>query len=84
MTTEAYRLTLKKNNIKDIRIDLGWSQGQLAKQAHITKTTVRHAEAGEVILRLTARAIWNALNRGRKEQGMSPWEWNEDEWNLRD
>lgn len=79
---EAQPLT--KEKVGNVRADLGWSQNDLAKRASVSKTTVFRAETGQVILRLKARAIWNALNRGRGEQGLDALPFDDLDWNLRD
>jgi transcriptional regulator with XRE-family HTH domain len=51
-------------NLRKLRIDLGWSQPKLASEAGITKQAVANAEKGNEVFPTTAKAIADALSRG--------------------
>jgi transcriptional regulator with XRE-family HTH domain len=50
--------------LKKYRIDLGWSNTRLAREAGITRPAVRQAEEGKPIQAETAKSIADALSRG--------------------
>jgi DNA-binding XRE family transcriptional regulator len=50
--------------LREYRLNLGWSQNRLAKEADLTGQAVRNAEVGRVIRPDTAKAIADALARG--------------------
>lgn len=50
--------------IEDYRIQLGWSQAELARKADIDINTLKRAINGEQVFKHTAGAIAAALSRG--------------------
>lgn len=53
----------QKRTLKDLRINLGWSPGRLAKEAGITYYAVTNAESGRAIRAITAKAIADTLSK---------------------
>jgi transcriptional regulator with XRE-family HTH domain len=49
--------------LKKLRIGLGWSSNELARQARIDASTVRSAERGFLISASSAKAIAHALSK---------------------
>lgn len=49
--------------LREYRIELGWTQNQLAQEARIARSAVRKAESGEVIRPASAKAIADAFSR---------------------
>jgi len=56
--------------LREYRVNLGWSQNQLAKEAGIAPSTVKLAEEGAPVRARTAKALADALSRayGREIQ----------------
>ena len=50
--------------LREYRVNLGWSQNQLAKEAGLSPSIVKRAEDGAPILPRTARSLADALSRG--------------------
>jgi DNA-binding XRE family transcriptional regulator len=50
-------------NLREYRIELGWSINKLAHEAGITRQSAASAENGQPIKAETARAIADALSR---------------------
>lgn len=49
--------------LREYRIELGWTQNQLAQEAGIARSAVRNAESGGVIRPVSAKAIADALSK---------------------
>lgn len=49
--------------LREYRVNLGWSQNELAKEAGIPQQTVKRAEDGDPIQARTAKAIADALSK---------------------
>lgn len=49
--------------LREYRVNLGWSQNELAKEAGISPSIVKRAEDGQPIQARTAKAIADALSR---------------------
>ena len=49
--------------LREYRINLGWSQNELAKAARISPSIVKRAEDGEPIQARTAKALADALSK---------------------
>lgn len=49
--------------LREYRIDLGWSQFELANEAGIARSAVVNAESGNSITARSAKAIADALSR---------------------
>ena len=50
--------------LREYRVNLGWSQNQLAKEAGISPSIVKRAEDGAPVQARTAKALADALSRG--------------------
>jgi len=50
-------------NLRDYRIELGWSINKLAQEAGITRKSAANAEDGQPIKAETAKAIADTLSR---------------------
>jgi transcriptional regulator with XRE-family HTH domain len=48
--------------LKDLRIDLGWTQSDLATAADVSKSVVSQAESGQRIMPKKAKAIADAFS----------------------
>ena len=53
----------EKLDLRELRINLGLNQSQLAREANITRITAASAEKGRSISPNTAKAITDAINR---------------------
>ena len=51
------------SSLREYRVNLGWSQNRLAKEAGISPAIVKRAEDGEPIQASTAKALADALSR---------------------
>ncbi len=49
--------------LRELRVNLGWSQNELAKQAGISPSIVKRAEGGAPVQARTAKALADALSR---------------------
>lgn len=49
--------------LREYRVNLGWSQHQLAKEAGISPSIVKRAEDGAPVQARTAKALADALSR---------------------
>jgi DNA-binding XRE family transcriptional regulator len=54
--------------LKQYRINAGFSQARLAREAGLSRDAVRNAEAGDPVRAETARAIVDALNKKLEEK----------------
>ncbi|MFL5625929.1 MAG: helix-turn-helix domain-containing protein [Ktedonobacteraceae bacterium] len=80
MTTEAVQV----NNMKlsDARAQLLLTQRGLAQKANVSPTVVSNAENGYPIRRLSAHAIFNALNDERSARNLPPLGFKQIEWKI--
>ncbi len=49
--------------LKELRINLGWTQSALADKAGVGQTAIRHAEDGKPVRATTAKAITEVLSK---------------------
>ena len=49
--------------LRELRVNLGWSQNELAKEAGISPSIVKRAEDGAPIHARTAKALADALSK---------------------
>jgi transcriptional regulator with XRE-family HTH domain len=50
--------------LREYRVNLGWSQNHLAREAGISPSIVKRAEEGAPVQARTAKALADALSRG--------------------
>lgn len=49
--------------LREYRVNLGWSQNELAREARISASIIKRAEDGDPIQARTAKAIADALSK---------------------
>ncbi len=75
-------ILMTSTSLEALRTELGLKQGQLAKAAGVTQSTISLLENSEQAPTLrTARKIWEAINRLRAEKGLSRLGFEEIDWN---
>ena len=73
---------LRKMRVSNARAELQLTQAQLAQLAHVARSVVFSAEKGQVISRLSAYAILNALNAVRAGKGLPELELADLDWKI--
>lgn len=77
---EAYRV--KKQQVNNVRAELGLTQEGLAERAGVSPTAIINAERGRPIRRLTAHKILKALNGERERTGKPALDIDELAWDV--
>lgn len=54
--------------LREYRVNLGWSQNRLAKEAGISPSIVKRAEYGAPVQARTAKALADALSRAYERE----------------
>ncbi len=75
-------LAVKKIKPSDARAELGLTQRELAALAGLTQSTIYKVEAGLSISRITAHALFKALNKERAAQGLHRLEFDRIDWKI--
>ncbi|MBO0782083.1 MAG: helix-turn-helix transcriptional regulator [Ktedonobacteraceae bacterium] len=54
--------------LKEFRVELGWNHKKLAEEAGLSRQAISHAESGQRISAITAKALADALSKGYDRQ----------------
>ena len=67
------RLKAPANNVEQLRLQLGWSQADLAREAGLNPRTIARVEKAEKrFAKVTYFKILKAFNKGRRDQDLEP------------
>ncbi len=73
---------VKKVKPSDVRTELGLTQKELGALSGLSHVTIIRAENGISIQRLSAHAIFKALNKERVTQGLHRLKFEEMDWKI--
>lgn len=71
-----------KQRLRDVRVQLHWTQAQLSVASGVSDLTIVRAEQGRPIQALTAQKLLEALNAGRVERGWEQLSLYDLDWNI--
>ena len=77
MTQMTERVTLVM-----LRAELNVNQVELAQEASVSKSTISLMEKNTPVTEFTARKVWLAINRLRKQADLPPISFDDISWNL--